>query len=141
MCAATTVEPSTSPPPNLSRYTRPRYFENVGGTHFEAACASLRPHGRIAVCGAISGYNEAERPTSRLQITQLIYTFQRVEGFVCSPWLRGERGNFLADMASWVKQGKLSVQETFFDGIEAWPDAFASLFSGANSGKVVVRVA
>ena len=37
------------------------YFENVGGIHFDAAYASLRPYGRIAVCGGISQYNEAEK--------------------------------------------------------------------------------
>ena len=36
------------------------YFDNVGGIHFEAAMSSLRPHGRVAVCGGISEYNSAE---------------------------------------------------------------------------------
>ena len=33
------------------------YFENVGGMHFEASLKELRPYGRIAICGGISGYN------------------------------------------------------------------------------------
>ena len=32
------------------------------------------------------------------------------------------------------------MQETFFEGIAAWPEAFMSLFTGANLGKVVVRL-
>jgi hypothetical protein len=28
-----------------------RYFDNVGADHFEAAFDSLRPRGRIAICG------------------------------------------------------------------------------------------
>lgn len=35
------------------------YFDNVGGIHFEAAMACLRPQGRVAICGTISSYNEA----------------------------------------------------------------------------------
>lgn len=116
------------------------YFENVGGVFFESALAALRPHGRIAVCGCISGYNAKERPMSKLYIGQMIYTFQRIEGFVCSPWLRGERGNFLKDMGKWVKEGKVNAEETFFEGIESWPLAFQSLFTGKKRGKVVVRI-
>ena len=106
------------------------YFENVGGMiqglrlvcinalwvmmsrdtgmHFEAAFETLREHGRIAVCGAISEYNYGgsglggKAPPNNIKIAQMIYSFQRIEGFVCSPWLKGERGNFHADMAKWV---------------------------------------
>jgi NADPH-dependent curcumin reductase CurA len=70
----------------------------------------------------------------------MIYTNQRIEGFVCSPWLFGISPPFLADMARWRKEGKLQHTETQFQGLESWPEAFASLFTGANSGKVVVKV-
>ena len=33
-----------------------------------------------------------------------------------------------------------AIRETSFDGIEKWPEGFQSLFTGANVGKVVVRV-
>eukprot|EP00013_Stygamoeba_regulata_P007077 CAMPEP_0177643142 /NCGR_PEP_ID=MMETSP0447-20121125/7998_1 /TAXON_ID=0 /ORGANISM="Stygamoeba regulata, Strain BSH-02190019" /LENGTH=351 /DNA_ID=CAMNT_0019145419 /DNA_START=49 /DNA_END=1104 /DNA_ORIENTATION=- len=116
------------------------YFENVGGIHFDVAFAALRRFGRIAVCGAISGYNEEKPPANEVNIGAMIYSFQRIEGFMCSPWLSGQKGNFLEDMAKWWREGKLQVQETFFEGVEAWPDAFNSLFTGKNLGKVVVRV-
>ena len=70
--------------------------------------------------------------------SNMIYSFQRIEGFVCSPWLTGEQGNFLQDMAKWVKEGKIFVKETHTKGIEQWPVAFQSLFTGTNHGKVVV---
>jgi len=118
------------------------YFENVGGIHFDAAFGSLRPKGRIAVCGGISSYNEKSSPSVKVDIMKMIYTFQRIEGFVCTPWLFGEKGNFLADMSKWIKQGNVKVEETFYDGIESWPAAFQSLFVNThrNTGKVVVRV-
>jgi len=119
------------------------YFENVGGIHFDAALAALRPHGRIAVCGCISSYNDAERAKNAISIGNLIYTFQRIEGFVCMPWLTGRRGNFLEDMSRWLREGKIIAEETFFDGVDEWPTAFNSLFenTGRKSGKVVVRIA
>mmetsp|Transcript_11768 Transcript_11768/g.36773 ORF Transcript_11768/g.36773 Transcript_11768/m.36773 type:complete len:354 (-) Transcript_11768:83-1144(-) len=115
------------------------YFENVGGMHFEAALTCLRPKGRVAVCGAIAGYNDALPTPNKIHITNLIYTFQRIEGFVCTPWLTGEKGKFLTDMAGWVKEGKVKVEETFFSGVESFGTAFKSLFVGSNTGKVVVR--
>lgn len=116
------------------------YFENVGGMHFEAAFESLRPHGRIAVCGGISQYNKTESDKLKINPLQMIYTFQRIEGFVCMPWLSGQKGNFLKDMYDWVEAGHITVEETVFEGIENWPVAFQGLFTGKNKGKAVVKL-
>ncbi|KNC75033.1 hypothetical protein SARC_12434 [Sphaeroforma arctica JP610] len=118
------------------------YFENVGGIHFDAAMNSLRPKGRVAVCGGISGYNDKDGPRQEVDILSLIYTAQRIEGFVCTPWLTGQQGNFLGDMSQWIKEGKVKVEETTYNGVEQWATAFNSLFENThrNKGKVVVKV-
>ena len=117
------------------------YFENVGGIHFEAAMANLRAGGRVAVCGAISEYNQAAPPQLAIKnVANLIYKAQRVEGFLCVPWLYRQKGNFHEDMYQWLTEGKVVAKESFFDGIESWPTAFRALFTGENIGKVVVRV-
>jgi NADPH-dependent curcumin reductase CurA len=54
------------------------------------------------------------------------------------PWLSGQQGNFLEDMSGWLAQGKIVVEETHFSGIDQWPFAFRSLFTGSNTGKVVI---
>ena len=87
------------------------YFENVGGMHFEAAMKCLRPNGRVAVCGVISDYNNPKMSPNKIYISNMIYTAQRIEGFHCFPWLFGQRGNFLQDMAKWVDEGKVKVEE------------------------------
>lgn len=52
------------------------------------------------------------------------------------PYLYGEKLNFIKDVSGWIKEGKVKIQEqTFTDGLENWPTAFQSLFSGANVGK------
>eukprot|EP00035_Acanthoeca_spectabilis_P023443 m.449387 g.449387 ORF g.449387 m.449387 type:complete len:352 (-) comp19811_c0_seq1:71-1126(-) len=116
------------------------YFDNVGGIHFEAAMATLAPYGRVAVCGGISRYNEGERGFEKFHPTDMIYTFQRVEGFMCRPWLSGKEGNFHTEMPKWLAEGKVVAEETVFEGIDQWPMAFQSLFTGGNNGKVVINV-
>lgn len=116
------------------------YFENVGGMHFEAAFESLKAGGRIAVCGGISGYNDSEMNKISINPMDMVYTGQRVEGFLCFPWLTHARGNFLHDMHQFLRAGKITAEETFFEGIESWPEGFQSLFTGKNMGKVVVKV-
>ena len=83
------------------------YFENVGGIHFEAAMSCLRPQGRVAVCGTISNYNDGQPEPNQIHVSNMIYNNHRIEGFVCTPWLSGERGNFLADMSGWIKAGQV----------------------------------
>ena len=77
-------------------------------------------------------------PPPPFQPQDMIYTGQRIEGFVCTPWLL--KGDFLPEMAAQVKAGTIKTSHTFFEGIDSWPEAFLSLFTGANHGKVVVRV-
>ncbi len=117
------------------------YFENVGGMHFEAALNSLRSHGRIVICGLISEYNKKDSSDeAHFRPAKLALSQQRIEGFVCSDWLVGNKGSFLPDMSTWLKEGIVKAQETFFDGIEQWPAAFESIFTGRHLGKVVVRL-
>eukprot|EP00602_Paraphysomonas_sp_CaronLab_P010703 CAMPEP_0185039032 /NCGR_PEP_ID=MMETSP1103-20130426/35443_1 /TAXON_ID=36769 /ORGANISM="Paraphysomonas bandaiensis, Strain Caron Lab Isolate" /LENGTH=345 /DNA_ID=CAMNT_0027577761 /DNA_START=19 /DNA_END=1053 /DNA_ORIENTATION=- len=115
------------------------YFENVGGIHFDAAFSTLRTKGRIAVCGGISEYN-ASTPEQHPSFNpmNMVYTMQRIEGFLAGPYLTGQEGNFLQDMHKFLRDGKIVKQETEFQGIESWPMAFQALFTGKNKGKVVV---
>jgi NADPH:quinone reductase len=119
-------------------------FENVGTTTFECAFKCLSNGGRIAVCGAIAAYNEKQDaiPLCSIDPMQMIYTNQRIEGFVCSPWLVGKRGGmeWLTVLSDGVKSGEIKITETIYDRIEKWPQAFADLFTGTNNGKVVIRV-
>jgi NADPH-dependent curcumin reductase len=81
-----------------------------------------------------------------LAAAAMIYTFQRIEGFLSTPYLKGTKGAFFKDMAAWLRESeagtgpKFVIEETFYDGIGAWPEAFHGLFTGANFGKVVVRI-
>ncbi len=47
----------------------------------------------------------------------------------------------MREMSAWVKNGKIKYRETVFDGIEQAPHAFIGLFTGENTGKMVVKLA
>jgi len=115
------------------------YFDNVGGSHLEAALFALRPFGRVVACGAISRYND-ERPEPGPRNLGLVVTKRlRVQGFIVID--HGDRyPPFFAEVGPWVRGGEISYRETIVDGLERLPSAFAGLFRGENVGKMLVRV-
>jgi NADPH-dependent curcumin reductase CurA len=50
------------------------------------------------------------------------------------------RADFRRDMSGWLADGSVTYRETVLDGIESAPEAFIGLFTGANFGKMVVRI-
>ncbi|WP_308815442.1 NADP-dependent oxidoreductase [Sphingomonas sp. GV3] len=114
------------------------YFDNVGGEHLDAALAHANVHARFAICGMIDVYNSA-KPTALRYLARLIGNRVRMQGFIVSDYV-GKAADFYRDMGGWLGEGKLQRQETVFDGLERAPDAFLALFSGGNTGKMLVRV-
>ena len=116
------------------------YFENVGGPQLEAALTHMRPYGRIPICGMIAHYNDGETMTpGPRNLTETIYKFVTMSGFVVSAF--GDlQEQFRKDMGGWIQSGDLKYHETIVDGLENAPDAFIGLFSGANEGKMLVRL-
>jgi len=116
------------------------YFENVGGSHLQAALACMRQYGRIPVCGMISTYNDADTPTpGPTNLSTIIYNRVTLRGFNVSEFM-DKQPQFLHDMSNWLRDGKIKYQETVFDGIEKAVAAFQGLFSGVNDGKMLVRL-
>ena len=115
------------------------YFDNVGGDHLEAAIGSLRLGGRIAICGAISVYNNTEAAPGPRNLARLIQTRGTITGFLVGDhWdLAGEYAQRAAD---WMADGSLTSRETFNDGIDHAVDAFLGVLRGENLGKMVVRL-
>lgn len=115
------------------------YFDNVGGRHLEVAIGALRPHGRVALCGAISMYNAAELPAAPRNLALCIGKRLTLRGFLAGDFA-GLRERFLAEAATWLRAGELRYRETFADGIAAAPRAFLDMMRGRNVGKMLVRL-
>jgi NADPH-dependent curcumin reductase CurA len=117
------------------------YFENVGGEHLNAALPRMNALGRIAVCGMISAYNNfgaVSEPVTTL--SNIIYNRVTIRGFVYYEF-ESKRAQFLEDMKGWLRQGRLKYRTTILQGIEQAPAALIGLFTGANTGKMVVQLA
>jgi len=115
------------------------YFENVGGEHLEAALNLMNQRGRIVACGMISMYNAVDMPPGPRNIVLIVGKSIKMQGFIVSNYLDMVPA-FFADMGQWIRDGKIKWQETVIDGIENAPKAFLGLFTGANTGKMLVRL-
>ena len=115
------------------------YFDNVGTDHLEAAISSLRPFGRVALCGAISVYNATEPPAAPRNLGMAVGKRLTLRGFIVSDHA-DRREAFLTEMGEWIRTGQVQVNETIVDGLEKAPDAFLGMLRGENVGKMVVRI-
>jgi hypothetical protein len=114
------------------------YFDNVGGDHLDAAFSRARLHARFALCGMIGGYNSRE-PMAFKYMIRVIAMRITVRGFLYGDFV-SRLGEFYRDVGAWVASGKVKSHDTIADGLDQAPDAFLGLFSGANTGKMLVRV-
>jgi hypothetical protein len=93
----------------------------------------------VIACGAISRYNDARPEPGPRNLGFVVSKRLRLQGFIVSDHF-DRFPAFLAEVGPWVAAGELQYRETVLDGIESVPAAFAGLFRGDNTGKMLVRV-
>jgi NADPH-dependent curcumin reductase CurA len=113
------------------------FFDNVGGEILDACLANLALRGRIVLCGAISGYNGGVKGPANYPM--LIVRRGRMEGFIILDYVQ-RFPEAQAEMGAWLASGQLKSAEHIVEGLERAPDALNLLFTGGNTGKVMVRV-
>jgi len=115
------------------------YFDNVGGEHLEVAIETARPFARLVECGMISAYNDTEPTPGPRNIIMVVGKSLRIRGFIVSEFA-SLRPQFIADMSGWIREGKIRWEETVEEGVANAPAAFLKLFSGGNTGKMLVKL-
>merc|ERR550519_3028982 len=116
------------------------YFDNVGGEMTVAVLNAMNTRGRASICGAISHYNEVGGYSKTTDILPLcIFKELMVEGFLVGRWKGPQWVEGIKAMAGWVASGKIKVRETVVDGFDKMPQALMGLFTGDNTGKMVVK--
>jgi len=113
------------------------FFDNVGGQTLEAVISNMNHRGRMALCGAISGYGVT--PHGPNNLFDLITKEISVQGFMTH--FRHDRYEEAREQLSqWLRDGLIQSPEYRLEGIESVGKAFADLFAGENFGKTIVAV-
>ena len=115
------------------------FFDNVGGVISDAVIRLINLKARIAVCGQVSQYNLEAPEHGPRWLGQLVVKRAKMEGFLVSDYAeRFPEG--LAQLAAWLKQGKLKYREDVAQGLESAPQAFIGMLQGRNHGKQLVQL-
>ena len=114
------------------------YFENVGGETLDAALTLMNNYGRIPVCGLISMYNDWETPGPKM-FRNILMKRLTVKGFLVSDYL-DRYTESLQSLSEWMAEGKIQYKVDIVEGIENAPSAVNKLFTGENTGKLVIKV-
>ncbi len=120
------------------------YFENVGGPVFDAVLPLFNPFARMPVCGLIAYYNAISAPEGPDRLPALMRSVLTkrltVRGFIVTDFA-ARTDDFLRDMSTWLREGRIKYREDIVDGFENAPRALIGLLRGENFGKQLVRVA
>ncbi|MCR9279819.1 MAG: NADP-dependent oxidoreductase [Pseudomonadaceae bacterium] len=114
------------------------YFDNVGGEILDLALDRIRDNARVVLCGGISRYNATGPVPGPVNYFNLVFRRARMEGFIVLDYA----DKFEAagrEMSQWIADGALKQQATVKDGFKLLPSALIDLFTGANTGKMMVK--
>jgi NADPH-dependent curcumin reductase CurA len=115
-------------------------FDNVGGDILDQCLARVAFKARIVLCGGISsgyGLGPVQGPSNYFQ---LVIRSGRMEGFVVINYL-AQFPQAMARMHSWIEAGRLTWREDVAEGLDNAPKLLQGLFSGANFGKQLLKIA
>jgi len=116
------------------------YWDNVGGDTLDTVVLNMPNFGRVVLCGAISEYNLVDPPMGKRLEWPIINARLRLEGFIIADF-HSKQEHARSQLYRWFEEGKLKKSVTVKEGFENVPDAFIDLFTGANVGKALVKIA
>ena len=112
-------------------------FENVGGEVMQEVLNRMNLFGRVVLCGLISGYTKDDPGLA--SFGNVLVKRLRVQGFIVLDFA----SRFMeaaTQLGQWKMFGKIKDREMIVEGLERAPEAINMLFTGANTGKLIVKV-
>ncbi|MCX6110513.1 MAG: NADP-dependent oxidoreductase [Proteobacteria bacterium] len=116
------------------------YFDNVGGPISDAVFSRMNNHGRVSLCGLISGYNSQEPLAAPRNYAQILMKRLNVRGFIILDYMGPRWGQAVQSMYGWVKAGKIKYAVDVEHGLENAPAVLNKLFDGSNTGKLLLQI-
>jgi NADPH-dependent curcumin reductase CurA len=114
------------------------FFDNVGGWQMVAALHSMKIHGRVSMCGAVSNFGTADQP-SMAELIEVVLRRVTIKGFIVRDF-EHLRPEFEERVSGWLASGQLVDRATIFEGIENAGAGLEGLLNGANLGKALIRL-
>ncbi|KAF8904831.1 hypothetical protein CPB85DRAFT_1376891 [Mucidula mucida] len=116
------------------------YWDNVGGAILDAAIESMKDHGRIIACGAISAYNDP-RGQHFKNLWQLFARSLTINGFLVLDLMPKWEEEFYRVIPEKLASGEFKYKEEITVGLEHAGEALRKIQMGENVAKSVVVVA
>jgi NADPH-dependent curcumin reductase CurA len=118
------------------------FADNTGGHVTDAVWDLLADEAHVEIIGSIADYNSTAPRKVDAFLFKLIYRAITVRGFIVFKWItrEGNLARFYETVPKLVKDGTVKIDETIHQGIDKVPEAFVGLFTGANTGKMVINV-
>ena len=99
--------------------------------------AQMNAFGRIAICGAIAGYDG--QPLTMANPRLILISRLKVEGFIVSEHM-DDWPAALKELGGLVASKQLKFRESIAQGLASAPEAFIGLLKGRNFGKQLVKL-
>ena len=115
------------------------FFDNVGGEILDIALDNIRDRARVIICGAISQYSHHDSVDGPSLYLRLAEKYARMEGFTVMHF-EERYEDASKELLDLYNKGKLKVPFHIEDGIDNFPLALQKLFTGGNTGKLMVKV-
>lgn len=116
------------------------FFDNVGNAMIDTVLPLMRVHGRIVMSGQVADYNVPQGQRAGITNTgEMIAKRVTMRGILVFDDIP-QFAEAQAAMGQMIRDGHLIYREELYDGLDAMPEAFCGLFTGASFGRRLVRL-
>jgi prostaglandin reductase 1 len=115
------------------------FFDNIGGDYYiKLINLHMKKYGKVTLCGSIENYNDPVPKLYPATNFSILSKELRVQGIIVNTFKKDWPQAFV-EMNKYMQDGRLKTQETTWNGFDKMREAFYGLFTGANTGKALVK--
>lgn len=115
-------------------------LENASAEHLCACLPLMNELKQILIAGFVSAYSTDGKVRLERNFEYVLDRFLTIQSYRFMDSL-DVYDQFVADMLQWRREGRMTLPEVVFEGLENAPAALCSIFTGRNTGKALVHIA